>query len=115
MHQKGNQIQIAKSSQTSQISLTQALTRMWQIKVHLHQNVHQIQRVELSEASHESHTGSFKDMVNQSSFTPKSSSSPNSAIKRNQSDDPDTSSDKEMEMEVHSYEKDHQPLIKESS
>ena len=89
MNQKGNQIQIAKSSQTTQMSRTQALTRMWQIKVHLHQNAHQIQRVELSEASHESHTGSFKDMVNQSSFTPKSSSSPNSAIKRNQSDDSD--------------------------
>ena len=89
MNQKGNQIQIAKSSQTTQMSRTQALTRMWQIKVHLHQKAHQIQRVELSEASHESHTGSFKDMVNQSSFTPKSSSSPNSAIKRNQSDDSD--------------------------
>ena len=69
------------------MSRTQALTRMWQIKVHLHQNSHQIQRVELSEVSHESHTGSFKDMVNQNSFTPKSSSTPNSAIKRNQSDD----------------------------
>ena len=97
------------------MSRTQVLTRMWQIKVHFHQNAHQIQRVELSEASHESHTGSFKDMANQSSFRPKSSSNPNSAIKRNQSDDSDTSSDKEMETEVHSYEKDHQPLIKESS
>ena len=56
---------------------TKARTKIWEIKVHLHQTVHQIQIVESRETSELTRTKALTMILgNQSSFTPKGPSTP---------------------------------------
>ena len=92
---------------------TQALTKIWQIKLHLQQKSHQIQIKNQEEPASGPDIGPDKDMANQISFIPNRSSFSSSRIKLNQLNDLDRKSDKGMANQFFFNLKGHQIKIRE--